>query len=122
MTMPTAPKTFRLTPSVGRQEKQWRSRQSESRGWYQTATWKALRLPVLVRDGFQCQECKRQGVFMWLKEHTTKDDIQHQAHIDHVTPHRGDWEKFIDMDNLEAKCARCHSRKTAATDGGFGNG
>lgn len=41
------------------------------------------------------------------------------SHVDHITPRRqggGD-----DAGNLQTLCARCHSRKTATSDGGFGH-
>ncbi|PAU94052.1 HNH endonuclease, partial [Paracoccus salipaludis] len=41
--------------------------------------------------------------------------------VDHVVPHRGDPERFWDQDGWQPLCASCHSRKTAAEDGGFGN-
>lgn len=119
--MPIAPKTFRLVPIAKRNEKHWKSRQTGSRGWYQRPEWKALRLPVLKRDGFECQECKRNGRFTILWEHAEQDDIEHRAHIDHIVPFNGNWNLFLDMDNLEALCHRCHSKKTASQDGGFGN-
>lgn len=33
--------------------------------------------------------------------------------VDHIKPHRGDYDKFWDEDNWEALCTRCHNRKTA---------
>ena len=39
---------------------------------------------------------------------------------DHVKPHKGDMELFWDPDNWQALCKRCHDRKTATEDGGFG--
>ena len=41
--------------------------------------------------------------------------------VDHVQPHRGDQSLFWSRSNWAALCAACHSTKTAATDGGFGN-
>lgn len=38
---------------------------------------------------------------------------------DHIVPHRGVWALFCDLLNLQGLCAECHSRKTAAEDGGF---
>lgn len=40
---------------------------------------------------------------------------------DHITPHRGDHVLLMSYDNLQSLCASCHSRKTAQSDGGFGN-
>lgn len=39
---------------------------------------------------------------------------------DHIIPHKGDRILFWDMDNWQALCERCHNRKTAKEDGGFG--
>jgi 5-methylcytosine-specific restriction protein A len=39
---------------------------------------------------------------------------------DHIVPHRGDPALLWDPANLQALCARCHNRKTALEDGGFG--
>ncbi len=41
--------------------------------------------------------------------------------VDHIKPHRGDMSKFWERSNWQALCATCHSVKTAAEDGGFGN-
>ena len=40
--------------------------------------------------------------------------------VDHVIPHKGDMALFWDPDNWRGLCARCHNRKTAREDGGFG--
>lgn len=41
--------------------------------------------------------------------------------VDHIKPHRGDLVLFWDRSNWQPFCWRCHSRKTAKHDGGFGN-
>jgi 5-methylcytosine-specific restriction enzyme A len=41
--------------------------------------------------------------------------------VDHKIPHRDDEQKFWDPTNHQALCHSCHSVKTAAEDGGFGN-
>ena len=40
--------------------------------------------------------------------------------VDHVIPHRGDMKLFWDPENHRAMAKRCHDRKTATEDGGFG--
>lgn len=46
---------------------------------------------------------------------------QATKHVDHITPHRGQAWLFFLRSNLQGLCTRCHSRKTARYDGGFGN-
>ena len=41
--------------------------------------------------------------------------------VDHITPHRGDERLFWNPDNHQAMSKRCHDRKTAREDGGFGH-
>lgn len=41
--------------------------------------------------------------------------------VDHITPHRGDYNLFWDETNHQAMNKKCHDKKTAKEDGGFGN-
>ena len=41
--------------------------------------------------------------------------------VDHIQPHRGDPKLFWDQKNWQAMAKKCHDRKTATQDGGFGN-
>jgi 5-methylcytosine-specific restriction protein A len=41
--------------------------------------------------------------------------------VDHKRPHNGDLNLAFDWDNLRSMTKACHSAKTAARDGGFGN-
>ena len=80
-------------------------RSEASKAWhklYLTDLWtKQLRPEQLLREPF-CRECARQG------RRTPATDV------DHVIPHRGDWGRFSDPENLQSLCHSCHSRKTAA--------
>ena len=62
---------------------------------------------------------------MFLAEHPlcVNFDICHNAAtvVDHITDHRGIWELFIDMNNLQPMCASCHNTKTAK-ERGWGKG
>jgi 5-methylcytosine-specific restriction enzyme A len=40
--------------------------------------------------------------------------------VDHKVPSRGDMNLHWQSDNWQSLCKSCHSRKTAAEDGGFG--
>jgi len=41
--------------------------------------------------------------------------------VDHIIPHKGNMSLFWDRTNWQPMNRRCHSRKTARQDGGFGN-
>jgi len=67
------------------------------------ARWQRLRAWVL-REEPDCRACGAPG--------------QDADHVDHILPtSRGGTD---DRDNLQRLCPRCHARKTATHDGGFG--
>lgn len=70
-----------------------------------SAEWRRIREEVLLRDLYTCQRCQR---VLGGKG---------QAHVDHVDGDAGN----NALVNLQTLCAPCHSAKTAAEDGGFGN-
>jgi 5-methylcytosine-specific restriction protein A len=41
--------------------------------------------------------------------------------LDHIKPHKGNYDLFWDKRNWQSLCKRCHDIKTATFDGGFGN-
>ena len=63
-----------------------------------------LRVVVLARDPI-CMICHRNASTI----------------ADHIKPHKGVWELFSDLTNLQGICTACHAIKTAMEDGGFGN-
>lgn len=74
---------------------------AEWHDWYNLPTWKAnLRPAQLLREPF-CRVCAAQGVRTYATV------------VDHVTPFRGDWEKFIDPSNHQSLCKFHHDQKTA---------
>ena len=82
----------------------WDGNGSRHQRGYGTA-WDKLRLRILKRDCYLCQECKRQGRLTPLK-------VRPRDHaVDHIVPkaHGG----TDDEANLESLCASCHSAKTA---------
>ena len=85
-----------------------RKQSSRYHHWYGLPVWKALRKRWLNAQPL-CEECKRQG-------HITPAEV-----VDHIKPHEGKWERFMDTDNLQSLCVSCHNKKTAMEDGGFGN-
>lgn len=40
--------------------------------------------------------------------------------VDHIIPHKGNYELFWDPKNHQPLCKHCHDVKTATEDGGFG--
>ena len=74
---------------------------SESWHWmYSTKTWtQDLRPAQLLREPF-CRECAAKGI-------RTKAVV-----VDHIIPHRGDWERFTDRTNLQSLCKHHHDAKT----------
>ena len=79
-----------------------------SKRLYNSGRWRRLRFRHLEREPL-CRECARVG------------KVTPASDVDHIKPHKGDFCLFFDENNLQSLCASCHSRKTAAEDGGFGN-
>lgn len=70
---------------------------AEERGY--GSEWKRLRKLVMKRDGYQCQECKRQG------------RISPGQDVDHiVNKAQGGTDA---LENLQYLCRPCHKEKTA---------
>ncbi|WP_437231059.1 HNH endonuclease signature motif containing protein [Planctomicrobium sp. SH661] len=81
------------------------------RSWYQSATWKQLRREHLGEHP-HCVECLKSG----------RPASQSPGNVvDHIKPHRGNWELFSSPQNLQTLCSRHHSQKTCREDGGFGH-
>ena len=90
---------MKLTPKQHRQS-------SHSRGY--DRRWQKIRTMHLSEYPL-CVECQKQG------------KLTAATVVDHITPHKGDWTLFNNPANHQSLCASCHSFKTAAEDGGFGN-
>jgi 5-methylcytosine-specific restriction protein A len=56
-----------------------------------------------------CVECEKVGI---VKEATV---------VDHIKPHRGDWELFWDENNWQALCKQHHDIKSAREHSGRGD-
>jgi len=69
-----------------------------------SSAWIAIRAQVLTREPL-CRICASKGITC---------AASHVDHIDSSNPSNA-------RSNLQPLCASCHSRKTAAEDGGFGN-
>lgn len=73
------------------------------------ARWRRARRMFLRRHPF-CVHCEQEGKLTPATE------------VDHIVPHKGNYNLFWDENNWRALCKPCHSRKTAIEDGGFGRG
>ena len=70
------------------------------RKWYKSKRWQQLRLQVLVRDLYTCQQT---GVLLSGKHPALNSPI-----VDHKIPHRGDPDLFWNIDNLQAVSFEYH--------------
>lgn len=71
------------------------------------ADWEARAERVRKRDGYRCQDCGK-----------TQRENGRKLHVDHVWPRRW-FSNLADADderNLLARCASCHSKKTAGAE------
>ena len=74
----------------------------ESAAWhrfYDLPAWQTLRGAQLIREPW-CAECTRLGI----RERATV--------VDHIRPHRGQLELFLDAGNLQSLCKLHHDQKT----------
>ncbi|MFD2638382.1 HNH endonuclease [Piscibacillus salipiscarius] len=67
--------------------------------FYQSKAWRSLRINVLERDNYECQECKRQG---------RVSPAQNVHHIKEVKKHP---ELALVEDNCEGICIKCHNKE-----------
>ena len=68
--------------------------------WYKQKAWQ-IRRAMQLRKQPLCEECLKRGEYVKATD------------VDHIEPHKGNYEVFIDPDNLQSLCHECHSRKTA---------
>jgi 5-methylcytosine-specific restriction protein A len=59
--------------------------------------------------------------FPWCAEHERQGQTVQATVTDHIRAHKGDARLFWNEANLQSLCKRCHDRKSAREDGGFGN-
>ena len=81
--------------------KHQRRMSADYHGWYNLPIWtERLRPDQLLREPF-CRECAKQGL-------RTPAQV-----VDHIQPHRGDWQLFTSTANLQSLCKHHHDQKTA---------
>ena len=68
---------------------------------YDSRWQKASKLFLSRPENALCADCLKQGI-------TKPSQV-----VDHIKPHRGDYDLFWDESNWQGLCKRCHDRKTA---------
>ena len=79
-------------------------------GFYQTARWRKLRHYVLSREPL-CRDP--------FGEHAEWSEVVVATEVDHIVPRRVRPDLELAIENLQALCKRCHSRKTMADSQGI---
>jgi len=95
--MPTMPAPFKGSGGTPRERAKVYDadrRKLAWRGWYNLAVWKRRRADQLAEEPL-CARCYSQGI------------ITEATVANHVKPHRGNWELFING-RLESACKPCH--------------
>jgi|SRR5690625_1690910 len=73
--------------------------------WEKYRAWFLKQYPLCM-----CDDCKKRAVPLPANV------------VDHIIPHKGNYKLFWDPSNHQAMNKRCHDKKTAIEDGGFGRG
>lgn len=76
--------------------------------FYKSAAWRNTRKVALLRDDHLCQVCLGDGV------------IKPAEMVDHTIPSLVDWEKRLELSNLNSMCFACHNKKTADDEKKYG--
>ena len=83
--------------------RRWQTYQSRRKAsqdnFYQSKAWKVLRMTVMERDCWLCQECLRRGIYNSATD------------VDHIIPRSQGGSD--ELDNLQALCHECHKSKTS---------
>ena len=67
---------------------------------YKKSIWQKIRKQKLMQSPL-CEFCIKRG-----KQRAT-------VCIDHIQAHRGNWKLFLDFNNLQGLCKKCHNIKSA---------
>lgn len=70
---------------------------------YNMAEWRDPRIGIRatrIRIEPLCRHCRERGIVKAAKE------------VDHIIPHKGDMDLFLDIENTQSLCKSCHSTKT----------
>lgn len=75
-------------------------RNKQSKSFYDSDGWRAVRQLALRRDRNLCVLC-------FNHKRMVKADV-----VDHIIPIQVDWSKRLLLNNLQSLCHACHNRKT----------
>lgn len=89
------------------EQKQYDERRGSSTERGYDARWRRYRLMYLRRNPL-CVMCEDEG------------KLTPATVVDHITPHKGNYELFWDETNHQSLCAHHHNVKTAKEDGRWG--
>ena len=84
-------------------------RESASKRGYNSKWARARKEFLIEHPTCECEECRK-----------SVNPLPANV-VDHIIPHRGDQKLFWDRKNWQAMNKRCHDKKTARENGGFGN-
>jgi len=84
---------------------------AQVRSWYHSARWKRLRLEVLTRDLYTCQQT---GVLLVGGPNEPNSPVVH-----HKIPHKADERLFWDIDNLHAVSKEWHDSEARSQEQGW---
>lgn len=73
-------------------------RDKHSTSFYKSKEWKQTRQLVLMRDNYLCQSCLKQ------------DRVVPAVMVHHIVELKQDWNKRLDLNNLESMCNSCHNK------------
>lgn len=92
----------RLRKDTGSEAERSRARDASQawRAWYKTARWQKLRLKILERDGYTCQQT---GELLVGRHPAPNSPV-----VDHIKAHRGDAERFWSEKNLQTVSKAWH--------------
>ena len=79
-------------------------------GFYQAARWRKLRRYVIANEPL-CRDP--------FGEHAEWSEVVSATEVDHIVPRRIRPDLELSLENLQALCKRCHSRKTKAESQGI---
>lgn len=103
--MPWKPKTFGASERHKRERRRAFDKQRAAnqpwRKWYFGKRWIESRRLFLGKNPL-CVECLKLG------------KTEPATVVDHVIPHRGDYDRFWDVNNWAALCKQHHDRKTGS--------